>query len=216
MIERRRKPDERWNDMQTTICCEHRSRTSKAGWLIAAAMLALLWNGAVQAAEARVLLLRGWFGVFSAGMDSLAGQLRARGVPAQAIGHLSWRAQVDRIVRDRAAGKVGPIVLAGHSQGANNVIDMARLLKAHNIQVDLLVTLAPFNQDAIPSNVLRATNYYQSPGWGAPLGGEAGFRGRLNNVNLGSDSSVSHITIDKSERVQAEMLREISAVARSR
>ena len=191
-------------------------RRGRAGRLLAFAMLLTMWSGAVLAAEPRVLLLRGWFGVFSGGMDSLAGQLRARGVPAQAIGHLSWRAQVAGIVRDKAAGKVGPIVLAGHSQGANNVIDMARLLKSHGINVDLLITLAPFNQDAVPSNVLRAVNYYQSPGWGAPLGGEAGFRGSLNNVNLGSDSSVSHITIDKSNRVQAEMLSYIAGVARRR
>lgn len=190
--------------------------SGRAGRLLAFAALLVLLSGAAQAAEPRVLLLRGWFGVFSAGMDSLAGQLRARGVPAQAIGHLSWRAQVAGIVRDKAAGTVGPIVLAGHSQGANNVIDMARLLKSHGINVDLLITLAPFNQDAVPSNVLRAVNYYQSPGWGAPLGGEAGFRGSLNNVNLGSDSSVSHISIDKSNRVQAEMLSYISSVARRR
>ena len=201
--------------MPVTAQRNHRGRARRHYWIAALAFV-LLWSGAAEAAQARVLLLRGWFGVFSAGMDSLAGQLRARGVPAQAIGHLSWRAQVAGIVRDKAAGKVGAIVLAGHSQGANNVIDMARLLKSHGIQVDLLVTLAPFNQDAVPSNVLRAVNYYQSPGWGAPLGGEAGFRGSLNNVNLGSDSSVSHITIDKSDRVQADMLRQISAVARSR
>ena len=199
--------------MRSPIDPKHRHKSS---WFLAATLAALMWSGAAQAAEARVLLLRGWFGVFSAGMDSLAGQLRARGVPAEAIGHLSWRAQVARIVKDKASGRIGPVVLAGHSQGANNVIDMARLLKSQNIQVDLLITLAPFNQDAVPSNVMRAVNYYQSPGWGAPLGAVAGFRGSLNNVNLGSDSSVSHITIDKSDRVQADMLRQISAVARSR
>lgn len=199
--------------MQSTI---HRRCRGRTGWLIAAATLALMWSGAAQAAEARVLLLRGWFGVFSTGMDSLAGQLRARGINAEAIGHLTWKAQVSRIIQDRAAGRIGPIVLAGHSQGANNVIEMARMLQGYNIQVDLLVTLAPFLQDPIPANVVRAVNYYQVPGWGAPLSGEAGFRGRLSNVDLGSDLTVTHITIDKSSRVQSDMLREISAVARTR
>ncbi|HMO30465.1 lipase [Enterovirga sp.] len=196
----------------------HRNRggTSKAGWLIAAATLAFLWSGAAMAAEARVLLLRGWFGVFSTGMDSLAQQLRARGVNAQAVGHLTFRAQADRIIRDRAAGKVGRIVLVGHSQGANNVIEMARMLERYNIQVDLLVTLAPFMQDPIPANVVRALNYYQEPGWGAPLSGDAGFHGRLSNIDLAGDASVSHITIDKSDRVQNDLLREIYAVARAR
>ena len=40
----------------------------------------------------------------------------------------------------------GPLVLVGHSQGANNVIDMARLLERENIPVDLLVTLAPMSR----------------------------------------------------------------------
>lgn len=163
-----------------------------------------------------MLLLRGWFGVFSTGMDSVADQLRARGINAEAIGHLSWKAQVDRIVRERAARKIGPIVLVGHSQGANNVIEMAQMLKSHDIQVDLLVTLAPFMQDPIPSNVLRAVNYYQEPGWGAPLSGEAGFRGKLSNIDLASDFTVTHVTIDKSSRVQSDMVRDISAVVRTK
>ena len=176
----------------------------------------LLSGSSAYAAEGRILLLRGWFGVFSTGLDDLAEQLRTKGMNAEAIGHLAWKAQVDRIAKDRAAGKTGPIVLVGHSQGANNVIEMARMLKGHNIQVDLLVTLAPFMQDPIPTNVARAVNYYQAPGWGAPLHAEAGFRGKLSNIDVGGDLSVTHITIDKSSRVQAELVREIAAAYRSR
>jgi len=182
-------------------------------WLAAA----LLWSGDVRAAaEGRVLLLRGWFGVFSTGLDSVVEELKAKGIRAEAIGHLAWKAQVERIVKDRAAGKTGPLVLVGHSQGANNVIEMARLLKAKNIPVDLLVTLAPFMQDPVPANVVRAVNYYQSPGWGAPLTAEPGFHGKLSNVDLNSDITVTHITIDKSSRVQADMVREIMAVYHKR
>lgn len=184
-------------------------------WLAAVVAMTLLCSGA-DAAEGQVLLLRGWFGVFSTGLDELVEQLKGKGINAEAIGHLAWRAQVERIVKERAAGKAGPIVLVGHSQGANNVIEMARLLKGKNIQVDLLVTLAPFLQDPIPTNVVRAVNYYQSPGWGAPLHADPGFRGKLSNVDVGADLTVTHITIDKSSRVQADMVREISAVFRVR
>lgn len=200
-----------------------RKHRGKSSWLIAATTLALLWGGAVQAAseprvvgEPRVLLLRGWFGVFSTGMDNLAEDLKARGIRAEAIGHLGWRAQVDRIIRDRAAGKTGPIVLVGHSQGANNVIDMAELLNAQHIKVDLLVTLAPMLQSEVPENVVRAVNYYQAPGWGAPISGSSQFHGQLSNVDLSSDITVTHITIDKNARVQNEMLREIFAAVRPR
>src|SRR3954462_3715426 len=139
-----------------------------ARWIAGLLTVLLLSGSSANAAEGRILLLRGWFGVFSTGLDDLAEQLRAKGMNAEAIGHLAWKAQVDRIVKDRAAGKTGPLVFVGHSQGANNVIEMARLLKERNIQVDLLVTLAPFMQDPLPTNIARAINYYQSPGWGAP------------------------------------------------
>jgi hypothetical protein len=107
-------------------------------------------------------------------------------------------------------------VLVGHSQGANNVIDMARVLEAQNVPIALLVTLAPYRQDPVPANVMRAINYYQSAGWGAPLTAGPGFRGKLSNVDVAEDSSVSHINIDKSARIQAEIAREIGAVAKAK
>jgi len=79
-------------------------------------------------AETRVYLLRGWFGVFSAGIDKMAEDLRAKGIQAEPIGHLEWKAAADKIASDRAAGATGPLVLVGHSQGGNNVVDMAREL----------------------------------------------------------------------------------------
>src|SRR5882724_12257635 len=94
-------------------------------------------------AETRVLLLRGWFGVFSTGLDTIADALKAKGIRAEVAGHLQWKAAADEIRRERAQGKTDAIVLVGHSQGANNVIDMARVLEAQNVPIALLVTLAP-------------------------------------------------------------------------
>jgi hypothetical protein len=178
--------------------------------------IALLWSSCALADEPRVLLLRGWFGVFSTGLDSLADELRAKGVNAEVAAHLYWSTAVSDILRDRAAGKTGPIVLVGHSQGANNVIDVARSLETHNVPVDLLVTLAPFMQYPIPSNVVRAINYYQSPGWGAPITPDRGFHGKLSNIDVGDDLSISHINIDKNARVHADILREIAAMSQAK
>jgi hypothetical protein len=165
-------------------------------------------------AETWVYLLRGWFGVFSTGMDGMAEALRARGIQAEAVGHLAWKSTVEKILEDRTAGKTGRLVLVGHSQGGNNVIDMARELAPHGVRVDLLITLVPFQQDPVPANVARAINYYQSPGWGSPLTAAPGFGGELANINLAGESSVSHINIDKSDRVQAEIVAAIAALPR--
>jgi hypothetical protein len=176
-----------------------------------AAAIALMCCSQAFAGEPRVLLLRGWFGVFSTGMDGLADELKSKGIKAQVAGHLYWSTALKEIVRDRAAGKTGPLVLVGHSQGANNVIDMARSLEKQKIPVDLLVTLAPFMQDPIPGNVVRAVNFYQSPGWGAPLTTDRSFHGKLSNVNVGDDWTIAHVSIDKSARIHAEIAREIVA-----
>jgi pimeloyl-ACP methyl ester carboxylesterase len=163
-------------------------------------------------AETQVYLLRGWFGVFSTGMDAVAETLRGRGVQAEAIGHLAWKSAVAKILEARKAGRADPIVLVGHSQGGNNVIDMARELAPHKVRVDLLITLAPFLQDAVPPNVARAVNYYQSPGWGTALVAEPGFNGELANIDV-QDGGTFHVNIDKNARVQAEIVASIVTLA---
>jgi hypothetical protein len=176
--------------------------------------IALLWSSAGKA-ETQVFLLRGWFGVFSTGLDSLAAELRSKGIKAETVGHLAWKTAVSKIIKDHASGKSGPLILVGHSQGANNIIDMARLLQRENIPVDLVVTLAPAGQDPIPGNVVRALNYYNSPGWGAPVTADAGFHGKLTNINLGGDIGLYHMAIDKNPRIQAEVERAILALAQA-
>lgn len=166
-------------------------------------------------AETRVILLRGWFGVFSTGLDDIADVLKAKGIRAEVAGHLSWKTTAAEILRDRDEGKTYALVLVGHSQGANNVIDMARLLEEKNVPVALLVTLAPYRQNPLPANVVRAINYYQSSGWGAPVTAEPGFRGKLSNIDMKAESTVSHINIDKSSRIQAEIAREIGTVVKA-
>ncbi len=184
-----------------------------ACWTGVVLAFAVFWCNWAAAAETKVIMLRGWFGVFSTGLDSLADELKAKGVRAEVAGHLYWSTAVTDIVRERAAGKVGPIVLIGHSQGANNVIDAARSLETHNIPVDLVVTLAPLLQYPIPANVVRAINYYQSPGWGAPIAGDTNFHGKLLNVDMAGDPTIFHITIDKSARIHEEIVREIMALS---
>jgi len=163
-------------------------------------------------AETRVYLLRGWFGVFSAGIDKMAEDLRAKGIQAEPIGHLEWKAAADKIASDRAAGATGPLVLVGHSQGGNNVVDMARELEKQSIRVDLIVTIAPWLQEPVPANVVRAINYYQSPGWGSPLTPAPGFKGEISNINVANDLGILHINIDKDARVQAAILSAIESL----
>ena len=211
------------NDPGRTPVRERRVAAASASWRTTGPVTALL-RYAVFAlalaacgashAETRVYLLRGWFGVFSSGIDAMADELRAKGVKAEAIGHLQWKAAVARIVKEREAGARDRLVLVGHSQGGNNIVDMARELAAHEIGVDLLITLAPFLQDPVPPNVVRAVNYYQAGGWGSPLTAAPAFNGELRNIDIGGDTSTLHVTIDKNARVQQEVIAAILALGR--
>ena len=176
------------------------------------AAIVLAWCGCVWA-ETQVYLLRGWFGVFSTGMDVIAETLRGKGIEAEALGHLAWKSTVSKILDERAAGRTGRIVLVGHSQGGNNIIDIARELEKHGVRVDLLITLAPFQQDPVPANVVRALNYYQAGGWGSPLTAGPGFAGELANIDVG-DTGTFHVNIDKNAKVQAAIVATIAALPR--
>lgn len=191
----------------------HRNFATRAGACLAAVGILVWWSTYALAAGPRVILLRGWFGVFSTGLDSIADHLKAQGIEVEVAGHLYWSTAITEILRERSAGQTRPLVLVGHSQGANNVINVARALQSHGVMVDLLVTISPFLQNSIPANVVKAINYYQAPGWGQPVAADRGFRGKIENVNLASDLSVTHITIDKNPKIQAEILHEIATLA---
>jgi hypothetical protein len=192
---------------------QHRNFTTRAGACLAAVAIFILWSTYALAAGPRVILLRGWFGVFSTGLDSIADHLKAQGIEVEVAGHLYWSSALTEILRERSAGQTRLLVLVGHSQGANNVINIARALQSHGVTVDLLVTISPFLQNSIPANVVKAINYYQAPGWGQPVAADRGFHGKIENVNLASDLTVTHITIDKNPKVQAGILHEIAALA---
>ena len=190
---------------------QHRTFATRASACLA--LVFISWSAFALAAGPRVILLRGWFGVFSTGLDSIADQLKAEGIDAEVAGHLYWSTALTNILRERSAGQTRLLVLVGHSQGANNVINIARALQSHGVTIDLLVTISPFLQNSIPANVVKAINYYQAPGWGQPVAAERGFHGKIENVNLAGDLTVTHITIDKNPKVQAGILREIATLA---
>ena len=83
-------------------------------------------------ADTQVYLLRGWFGVFSAGMAALADDLQSKGIKAEAIGHLAWRATVAKIASSAPPANQ-PARPCRAFAGANNVIEMARELEKKKI-----------------------------------------------------------------------------------
>jgi hypothetical protein len=176
------------------------------------ATLAFAWCGHAFAAENRVILLRGYLGLFSNGLDALADELKAKGFDVEVRQHLYWTDVVNDILRDRAAGKIGTLTFVGHSQGGNDALEIATALQVSHVPVDLIVALTPVYPKPVPANVARAIDYYQAGGWGSPLTPGQGFRGTLENHNVAGDQSISHFNIAENPGIRAAVLREIEAV----
>lgn len=154
-----------------------------------------------------VYMLRGFADVFSEGLDQMGAGLRTRGIDAHVQGHMTWRSVASRIIEDRRQGVRGPVVLVGHSLGANAIIRVAETLEKEGIAVDLLVSLAATAPRPLPPNVRRAVNYYFSAhGWGEPLVPGPGFRGRLQNKDYAGIAEIGHFNIDKQRAVQSEIM----------
>ncbi len=167
--------------------------------------------------QADVYLLRGGLGVFSLGLDALAEKMNEEGFSTHVHLHLNWRTVAGSI---RARCQQAPIVLVGHSYGADDVIKIASQLEMWGISVDLLVTLDPVLPAPITKNVRHSVNLYCAKGFmgfvpiwrGVPVYGENGnLVGNVENIDVRNrpdiaEPGVSHGTIDDSPLVHQHIL----------
>ncbi|NWG26244.1 MAG: hypothetical protein HXY30_17815, partial [Pseudorhodoplanes sp.] len=161
-------------------------------------------NGAKPAAGnsgAHVYLLRGLLNIFSLGMDDLAAKIQARGISASVHNHSEWQTLADDIAVRYKARRHGPVILVGHSLGADAVMFMAEYLGTKGVPVALVVPFDGTGSFAAASNVSRVMNLTQRDY--AYMRRGNGFRGELQNIDVSRDTNIGHINIDKSPRLHA-------------
>jgi hypothetical protein len=166
-----------------------------------------------------VYLLRGLVGeVFSTGFYDLAERIRESGVEASvhsmyAPGNLAG----EIIAKHRRAPE--PVVLIGHSSGADAAISIAQRLRTANIPVALMFGFDPTPiAGRVPDNVGVFINLYQKTNLigGGEAVGASNFRGRIVNVDLRERREIIHITLDKSPVLHALVAAKIVAILRPR
>lgn len=162
--------------------------------------------------QGKVYLLRGGANIFSTGMDELADKLRKRGVDAVSYGHAEWPALAVE-ARERYTRTKAPIILIGHSFGANAAVVMAGELAKSNTPVALIILYDPTDSLAVPGNVRRVLKFNSSTaiGLGLQTTGSVTFAGKIENVDT---PQYNHLDMDNAEPLQERSIAEVLKLIR--
>jgi hypothetical protein len=169
---------------------------------------------------ASVYLMRGFLGIFSLGMDRLNAQLKAAGVKTKIIGHTGWPGVVAEIAAEQALhpGQHAPVVIVGHSLGANAALLAGYQLGKQGIPVDLVVTVDPTSSRPISPVVKRYLNIYlPGDGFGAKLaatGSGVDNDDIRNNPEL-NRPGVNHFTMDEHPVVLKQIFDAIMPIVKA-
>lgn len=170
----------------------------------------------------QVYLIRGFANVFSTGLDALGKQLAADGVKAEVLSLPNADTFARRLAEKyRASKDARPIVLVGHSLGADMTFAIARALEPMKIPVGLIISFDPTGKGPVPRNVKKALNFYTGGEnlW-SPVTPMPGFKGELANINLRQGDTaikgIGHFNIDKNPGLHDRAVKEIKAALRAR
>ena len=162
--------------------------------------------------DAQIYLLRGLANVFSRGMDEMSAKLASEGFSPVVINHRGWQNAADTIARNHQNGRTAPIILIGHSLGANNAYRISRRLNNKRIPVAYLATFDPTQSFTVPNNVRYFVNFYQNNGVGRRASFPPSRHSEKVNLNLTTSPGLSHGNIDQSPRLQDIVLGRIREV----
>lgn len=166
-----------------------------------------------NAPQVRVYLMRGLANIFSFGMDDLTTKLNARGIKASVHSYVDWQTLANVAIEDARAGKrrPTPVIIIGHSLGADAAVDMGNRVSAAGIPVPLVVTFDPVSMKTASAKIGKVVNYYQSGGAGKAVSGP-----RVDNVDLTGAGQLTHFNIEKAAELHARVIAMIEKPARPR
>jgi hypothetical protein len=167
-----------------------------------------------KATHGTVYCIRGLADVFSLGMNTLGDELRAKGVKTTVTSQSYDERISDQIEaaykRDKA--KALPIILIGHSLGANKTLEISARLAKKGIPVRLVVLFDATHKIPVPTNVAEVLNLHKPGAFGVSIKGAAGYKGTIENRDVSDLKGITHINIDKSPTLHAQVVAKVLAV----
>jgi hypothetical protein len=177
-----------------------------------AAMAFGTWSTAPAAANPgmhkKVYLLRGLTNVLSPGLDQLNEDLQRRNIDVTITNHAFSDSLASEAIEGCKSGRIGSIVLVGHSLGGSAAVSMAERLRQAGLHVALIVTIDPVVKTVVPNNVHLLKNFYLSSGMGTAVERGGHFHGMLQNVDLGK-TSYGHVSLTTAPAIQNQIMRDI-------
>jgi hypothetical protein len=166
---------------------------------------------AAVTSTAHVYLLRGVLNIFSLGLDDIAAQLRAQGIPVTVANFASWSSLADEAAAGYKSGRIKTIILVGHSSGATALPDMVAKLDQLGAPVKLAIGLDSVFRTRLSGRVGRYINFYIANGAGEPVATTGQFQGKLENIDVQNVPGVGHMSIEKNRIMQRKVISEIDA-----
>ena len=161
-----------------------------------------------------IYLMRGLADVFSRGIDKMARDLRQRGYDAANFSYQYWKGVADDIVARAKRKDVSyPVIIVGHSLGGNESSKFANYLASRNVKVALVVAFDPVETGHVGPGISEVVNYYlpkkKTDNRILPLDG---FTGNISNVDVTSDTTITHTNVEKNPGFQAASYQKITAL----
>jgi hypothetical protein len=165
-------------------------------------------------AHGQVFLLRGLVNVFSLGMDTLARKIRAKDIPVRVTNFMNWRGYAAVLVDlYRSDKSLAPVVIMGHSLGADAALDMGNYLAENGVPVRLVVAFdGVHGGHTVSPGVAEVINYYKADGVGQTVAAAPGFKGKLSNIDLSDRTEIDHLNIEKSPALHAEVVARLVGI----
>lgn len=161
----------------------------------------------------QIYLIRGLGNVHSLGLDQIAEKLKPHGFQPIIV---SWQAEqetADAIASKYLSGQKSPIVLIGHSFGANTALKVGQRLSGRGIPVAYIVSIDMTEPLTVPLTTRHFVNFYQTNGYGKKAGRPQGFKGDMINVDVTNREDINHFNMDEAPKLHEIVIGKIIQIA---